>query len=213
MKVFDPTNSGNNQPRPPARDPSRTRIASVEDVFAQGPNALTVEGQSTLQHIDFTVLDSFRFPDRQGFPDSYRAFIRHAGWARTFGLWLIYPPVLPGFADGWQGRARNLTAHLRSVYREGRDDEFDWMIEPDGDWSLPDSLQVFGWSENGDALLWDTASRGADGEFPVWESRSFNSLHRLGGSLYEVLPSIRTRALGLFGPRDHDIEPLSPIPL
>ena len=54
-------------------------------------------------------MDSYRFPDRQGFPDSYRAFIRHAGWARTFGLWLIYPPVLPGFADGWQGRARNLT--------------------------------------------------------------------------------------------------------
>ena len=182
-------------------------------MFAQGPNALTVEGQSTLQHIDFTVLDSFRFPDRQGFPDSYRAFIRHAGWARTFGLWLIYPPVLPGFADGWQGRARNLTAHLRSVYREGRDDEFDWMIEPDGDWSLPDSLQVFGWSENGDALLWDTASRGADGEFPVWESRSFNSLHRLGGSFHEVLPSIRTRAMGLFGPRTSEIEPLQPTQL
>ena len=134
-------------------------------MFAQGTNALTVDGRPTLAHIDFALMDSYRFPDRQGFPDSYRAFIRHAGWARTFGLWLIYPPVLPGFADGWQGRARNLTAHLHSVYREGQDDEFDWMIEPDGDWSLPDSLQVFGWSENGDALLWDTASRDTDGEF------------------------------------------------
>jgi hypothetical protein len=179
-------------------------------VFAQGPNALTVDGRPTLEHIDFALMDSYRFPDDNGFPGSYRAFIRHAGWARTFGLWLIYPPVLPGFADGWQGRARNLTAHLHSVYREGQDDEFDWMIEPDGDWSLPDSLQVFGWSENGDALLWDTASRGTDGEFPVWESRSFNSLHRLGGSLYEALPSIRTRTASLFGPRTFDIEPLQP---
>ena len=78
-------------------------IASVEGVFAQGTNALTVDGRPTLAHIDFALMDSYRFPDRQGFPDSYRAFIRHAGWARTFGLWLIYPPVLPGFADGWQG--------------------------------------------------------------------------------------------------------------
>ena len=78
---------------------------------------------------------------------------------------------------------------------------------------IPDSLQVFGWSENGDALLWDTASRGADGEFPVWESRSFNSLHRLGGSFHEALPSIRTRAMGLFGPRTSDIEPLQPTAL
>ncbi|MGV0155552.1 hypothetical protein ACSW29_19640 [Rhodococcus sp. GB-02] len=182
-------------------------------MFAQGPNALTVDGRPTLEHIDFALMDSYRFPDRQGFPDSYRAFIRHAGWARTFGLWLIYPPVVPGFADSWQGRAGNLTAHLQSVYEDGRDEEFDWMIEPDGNWSLFDSLQVFGWSENGDALLWDTASRGTDGEFPVWESRSFNSLHRLGGSLYEALPSIRARTASLFGPRTCDIEPLLPIPL
>lgn len=189
---------------------NRDGIVSVEDVLSHG---LTVDGQPTLEHIDFAVLDSFRFPDGDGFPASYRAFIRHAGWARSFGLWLIYPPVHPGFADGWQGRAGYLTANLHSVYREGHSEEFDWMVEPDGDWSLPASLHVFGLSENGDALLWDTTSRGTDGEFPVWESRSLNSLHRLGDSLSEALPSIRDRALSLFGPRTYDIEPLPPIPL
>ena len=169
-----------------------------------------MSGRPTREHVDFAVLDSFRFPDGDGFPDSYRAFIRHAGWARTFGLWLIYPPVLPGFADGWHGRAGHLTARLHTAYREGRNEEFDWMVEPDADWSLPDSLHVFGWSENGDALLWDTTSRGADGEFPVWESQSLNSLHRLGASLSEALPSIRTQALDLFGPHTYDIEPLPP---
>lgn len=84
------------------------------------------------------------------------------------------------------------------------------MVEPDATWSLPRSLHVFGWSENGDALLWDTASRGADGEFPVWESRSLNSLHRLGESLFEALPSIRTQTLRLLGPHTYDIEPLLP---
>ena len=169
-----------------------------------------MDGLPTLEHIDFDFLDSFRFPDGEGFPDSYRAFIRHAGWARTLGLWLIYPPDLSGFADGWKGRAGHLTAHLHRVYREGRDEEFDWMVEPDATWSLPRSLHVFGWSENGDALPWDTASRGADGEFPVWESRSLNSLHRLGESLFEALPSIRTQTLRLLGPHTYDIEPFLP---
>ena len=84
------------------------------------------------------------------------------------------------------------------------------MVEPDADWSLPASLHVFGWSENGDALLWDTASRGTDGEFPIWESHSLDSLHLLGGSLSEALPTIRTRNLSLFGPCVYDIEPLKP---
>ncbi|UOQ57808.1 hypothetical protein MUN78_02935 [Leucobacter allii] len=169
---------------------------------------LTVNGRPTLEHVDLELLDSYRFQDGAGFPKSYRAFIRHAGWARLFGLWLIYPPVLPGFADGLQGRGKNLTAHFHAVYREGQQEEFDWMVEPDAAWSRPMSLRVFGWSENGDALLWDTASRTPDGEFAVWESCSLNSLHLLGGSLSEALPLIRARARTLFDAQGYDIEPL-----
>lgn len=171
---------------------------------------MTVNGRPTLEHIDLEVLDSCRFPDGSGVPESYRAFIRYAGWGR---LWLIYPPVLPGFADGLQGRAEKLTTHFRAVYREGQEEDFDWMVEPDADWSRPVSLRVFGWSENGDALLWDTASRAPDGEFAVWESRSLDALHKLGGSLSEALPLIRARAHGLFGSPGHDVEPLPAVRL
>ncbi|MGF0248644.1 hypothetical protein ACQR36_30145, partial [Rhodococcus erythropolis] len=59
----------------------------------------------------------------------------------------------------------------------------------------------------------DTASRDTDVEFPVWESRAFNSLHRLGVSRYEAPPSIRTRTASLFGPRAYAIEPLKPTQL
>lgn len=177
------------------------------------PDELTVNGHPTLEHVDLELLDSYRFPDGGGFPGSYRAFIRRAGWARLFGLWLIYPPVLPGFADGLQGRGENLTARFLSVYREGEEEEFEWLVEPDADWSRPASLRVFGWSENGDALLWDTSSRTPDGEFVVWESRSLDSLHRLGGSLSEALPLIQARARGSFGARGHDIDPLPAVRL
>lgn len=175
-----------------------------------GSRSLTPAARPTLDHIDVEVLHSYRFADGSGFPGSYREFVRRAGWARSFGLWLIYPPVLPGYADGWHGRAGNLTSRFHAAYREGRTEEFDWMVEPDADWSLVNSLHVFGWSENGDALLWDTAARGTDGEFPVWESRSLNSLHRLGDNLNDALPVLRAGAGRLLGPRAHDIEPLPP---
>lgn len=165
------------------------------------------------EHIDLVALDSFRFADGGGFPASYRAFVQRAGWGRSFGLWLIYPPVLPGYADGWQGRSAHLTSRFRTAYEDGQVEDFDWMIEPDGTWPLAKSLEVFGWSENGDALLWDTAARHADGEFAVWESRSLNSLHLLGANLDEALPLIRDRAMALFGPDLRDFESLPAVRL
>lgn len=134
-------------------------------------SSIRVQGDPTLTHLDLDVLDSYRFADGAGFPESYREFVRTFGWGRLFGLWLVYPPVRVGFADGWQARSRILTERLREVYRDGRIEEFDWMIEPDGDWSLVESLRVFAISENGDVLLWDTAVRDDRGEFPVYCSQ------------------------------------------
>lgn len=159
----------------------------------QSPHPYSVGGDAgSPAHIDQYALDAFRFPDGGGFPDSYREFVRSFGWARTFGLWLIYPPVLPGYADG-RGRAENLTARFRAGYRDGRAEGFDWMVEPDGDWALTETLEVFGWSENGDALLWDVSTRDDRGEFPVWESRGCNALALLGPDLDVALAQLRER--------------------
>lgn len=174
------------------------------------PLSLAVgNGAPSNGHIDFSALGSFRFADGLGYPDSYRAFISEYGWARTFGLWLIYPPVRPGYADGRQ-RAENLTERFLASYLDGQAEEFDWMVEPDGTWETATSLRVLGWSENGDALLWDTSARRADGEFPVWESRGCDSLHLLGATLTDALPRMRERAYALAreGTRV-DIEPLT----
>lgn len=172
-------------------------------------DALRVGGEPTRMHIDFAGLDGFSFDDGGGFPPSYRDFIRHSGWARTFGLWLVYPPVLPGYADGFVGRGGQLTRAFRAAYRDGQDENFDWMIEPDGSWELVASLTVFGWSENGDALLWDTTARDAHGEFPVWESVHMDTMHRRGTNLAEVLDGLRSRA-GALADNVVDIQPLPP---
>jgi len=168
---------------------------------------LTVRGEKTLEHIDHDVLERFRFPDGRGFPPSYSAFIRHAGWARLFGLWLIYPPVRRDYADGLLGRGRSLTERFAEEYREGEEDGYDWIVEPDGDWQCAHRLQVFGWSENGDVLLWDTSARDTAGEFPIWESARMQSLHRRGSNLAEVLPGLRARAGRLAV--DVDVHPLA----
>ncbi|WEH33066.1 hypothetical protein PZB75_06555 [Streptomyces sp. AM 4-1-1] len=169
---------------------------------------LRLRDSPTSRHIDFGALDGYRFADGEGFPASYRAFVRYAGWGRTFGLWLIYPPVRPGYADGLHGRGAQLTKRFRASYRDGEREAFDWMVEPDGHWSLAATLEVFAWSENGDALLWNSASRTTDGEFPIWESRGVDSLHHLGTDLREALPLMRERSDSVFGPRPFDVEPL-----
>ncbi|MFI1245249.1 hypothetical protein ACH4TY_00910 [Streptomyces anulatus] len=169
---------------------------------------LHLAGPPTTEHIDFEALDGHRFADGEGFPDSYREFVRHAGWGRTFGMWLVYPPVRSGYADGLHGRGARLTARFRASYREGETEEFDWMVEPDGHWSLTTTLEVFAWSENGDALLWNTASRDTNGEFAVWESRGCDSLHHLGADLRQALPLLRARSVQIFGHRPFAVEPL-----
>ncbi len=82
------------------------------------------------------------------------------------------------------------------------------MVEPDGHWSLAATLEVFAWSENGDALLWDIGSRNAAGEFPIWESRAFDSLYYLGADLRKALSLIRARSDSIFGHRPFDVESL-----
>lgn len=166
---------------------------------------LRLRDSPMIEHIDFEALDGYRFADGEGFPPSYRAFVRRA---RTFGLWLVYPPVRSGYADGLHGRGAQLTSRFRASYRDGEIERFDWMVEPDGHWSLAATLEVFAWSENGDALLWNSASRNTDGEFPIWESRDFDSLHYLGTDLCEALPLVRERSVSIFGSRPFDVEPL-----
>lgn len=78
---------------------------------------LAVHGDPTLEHVAMDELENFRFPDGGGFPPSYVAFVRRVGWARLFGLWLLYPPVRPGYADGLSGRGGNLTERLGGVSR------------------------------------------------------------------------------------------------
>ncbi|CAM3433233.1 hypothetical protein NODU109028_16680 [Nocardioides dubius] len=178
-----------------------------------GDTSLTLAGEPTVEHLDHEVLNGHRFADGQGFPQSYRRFVENVGWGRAFGLWLIYPPVLDGYADGWQGRAANLTARFRSVYQDGQREGYDWMVEPDGSWDLCSGLEVFGWSENGDGLLWQPAARSPDGELPVWESRGIDSLHLLGPDLDTALAVLRTRTRASLGPRTHDVEPLPAVRL
>jgi len=138
-------------------------------------------------HIDRTALAEHRFADGDGYPPSYVSFVQRVGWARALDLWLIYPPVLPGWADGVDGRGRVLTDRFREIYADARDEEFDWKVEPDGSWDVAASAVVFGWSENGDALLWDTRTRRADGEFDVYLSAHLDALRRIGSTLDEAL--------------------------
>ncbi|GGK93726.1 hypothetical protein Ppa06_61880 [Planomonospora parontospora subsp. parontospora] len=170
---------------------------------------LSTTGVPALGAVAQNLLAGHRFADGEGFPASYREYVSRAGFSRLFGLWLVYPPASDGFADGWQRRAARLTESFRQTYAEARAEEFDWKIEPDGDWSMIDGLVVFAFSENGDALLWDTLCRTA-GEFDVYCSLRLDSLHRLGASLGEALPRLRELSRPFADRAAADIECLTP---
>ncbi|NKZ76513.1 hypothetical protein GTA28_06470 [Rhodococcus hoagii] len=171
-------------------------------------STIRVHGTPTVSHLDLALLETFTFADGGGLPASYRDFVRNLGWGRLFRLWLVYPPVLDGYADGWQARSRILTERLQETYRDGRTEDFGWMIKPDGDWSLIDSLRVFAISQNGDVLVWDTAARDEHGELPVYCSQGMNSLRLLGRSLDAAVTVLRAESVELFGENEFDLEPL-----
>ena len=171
---------------------------------------LSWTGVPDLTAVSTAELAEHRLPDGGPFPPSYRRLVARFGFFRLFGLWLVYPPASPGVADGYQGRGAELTRRLRSTYAEGRAEGFDWMVEPDGSWELVDDLVVFGLSENGDALLWDTSARLPDGELGVWCSRGFDSLTRLGASLDDALPRLRELSAPFSERAPADVECLTP---
>jgi hypothetical protein len=177
---------------------------------------IRVDLPRTSEHVDFRALDEYRFDDGRGFPGSYRCFVRELGWGRLFGLWLVYPPVRPGYADGWHGRSRNLRDRLRAMYREGEAAGYDWMIEPDGHWAMVDTLYPFAFSENGAYLLWDVAARDAAGEFPVYRSARMDSIELVGPSLDVAMRRLQADAIALgaeFVPVEVDFEPLPAVAL
>lgn len=169
-------------------------------------SGLRLAGPRSAAHLDAEALASLTLPDGGRLPSSYVAFVEHAGWARTFGLWLVYPPVLPGWADGLQGRGGALTTRMVDAFLEAKHEDFDWVIEPDGSWELIPALRVFAWSENGDALFWDTSSRDARGEYRVFCSSRGQNLALWGSDLEEALDRM---AAARFGDAP-DLEPLTP---
>ncbi|MFF3064309.1 hypothetical protein ACFVQ3_07115 [Oerskovia sp. NPDC057915] len=170
---------------------------------------LTLTGKPALDAVATELLEGFRFDDGEGFPSSYRRLVGRAGFCRLFGLWLVYPPARDGFADGWQHRAARLTDRFRATYEDGQAEGFDWMVEPDGDWSIARRLVVFAFSENGDALLWDPSTR-TGGELAVWCSTGLNALTLLGASWSLALPRLRALSEPFATGAAADVECLTP---
>lgn len=84
------------------------------------------------------------------------------------------------------------------------------MVEPDGARDLVRRLVVLVSSENGDPLLWHTASRTEDGELTVWCSTGLDSLTFLGASWTAALPRLRGRSEPSAARAAADVECLAP---
>lgn len=169
---------------------------------------LTVSEPVAPDHDEHTITEHV-LPDGAGFPPSYVSFVRECGWGRLFGLWLIYTPVRPGFADGVVGRGRHLTERLHEEFTDGKTEGYDWKIEPDGSWEIAQRLVVFAASENGDYLAWDSGARADDSELPIYHSVRFDSLTSVGRDLHAAIEWLRDRD-GRSNAAPTDFTPLVP---
>lgn len=71
---------------------------------------------------------------------------------------------------------------------------------------MPQRLEVFAMSENGDYLAWDTGSRDSDDQVQICHTSRFNSLTRSSGNMHEAIEELRRRDSTVqFGAADFDL--------
>lgn len=141
-------------------------------------------------------------------PPSYRAFTTEYGFGLTLGLFIIYAPV----AASETRKSENVVSSARTLARENREaiaHRFLRNYAPDGYEEIVRRLVPFGYSENGDRILWDPADKNEEGALAVYVIGSgYSPVRRAGQDLGEFL----TRALqpgigGLLGNATFTLRP------
>jgi hypothetical protein len=168
---------------------------------------LTMAGESTYR----PHAEAFTSAERElgiSLPESYRAFTSKYGFGLTAGLFMIYVPVPASETR----RSENLVSSARTLARENREaiaQRFFRNYAPDGSEEIARRLVPFGYSENGDRILWDPAEKNEEGELAVYVIGSgFSPVRRAGRDLGEFLSrALQPGVGGLLGNATFTLQP------
>lgn len=148
---------------------------------------LQITGTAT-EFGDSVELDSFRFSNGKGFPESYKKFVRQYGYGLALGQFHIYLPM-SGYGDCLLRRS----AEIQGTYMDDvLHDDIWFELEPDGSPELLIRLFPFACSDNGYYLFWDPASC-SDEELDIYLTDFRGSgFIKAGQSLFELIENMTT---------------------
>lgn len=135
---------------------------------------------------DITELESFRFPNGKGLPESYKKFVLQYGYGLALEEFHIYLPM-GDYGDSLFVR----TEEIKSTYIDDVNNDDIWFdIEPDGSPELLKRLFPFASSDNGLYLFWDYESK-SNNEMDIYLT-DFRGIgfRNVGKSLYEVMDNL-----------------------
>lgn len=135
---------------------------------------------------NITELESFRFSNGKGFPESYKRFVKQYGYGVALEEFHIYLPM-ENYGDSIFVR----TEGIKNTYIDDVNNDDIWFsIAPDGSPVLLKRLFPFASSDNGLYLFWDPES-GTDNEFDIYLT-DFRGIgfRKIGQSLYEAVDNL-----------------------
>ncbi|WP_230661383.1 SMI1/KNR4 family protein [Psychrobacter sp. I-STPA10] len=135
-------------------------------------------------HGDLKQLESFRFANNRGFPQSYKNFVQEYGYGLTLEEYIINIPI-----DICSIFAR--AEFIKSTYIDDVMNNDIWFdIEPDGSLEILKRLYPFAKSINGNYLFWDITDS-TDDEFDIYIS-DFNGIgfRKVAKDLYECFDKL-----------------------
>lgn len=136
---------------------------------------------------DTQSLETYRFPNGKGFPDSYKDFVLTYGYGVALGEFLIYIPM-EDYGDSLFVRSEEIkSTYIEDVYNN----DIWFELEPDGSPELLKRLLPFASSENGLYLFWDYESNPQPHEFDIYLTDFRGTgFKKVGGSLYRVINNL-----------------------
>jgi len=135
---------------------------------------------------NITELESFRFSNGKGFPESYKRFVKQYGYGLALEEFHIYLPM-ENYGDSLFVR----TEGIKNTYIDDVNNDDIWFsIAPDGSPELLKRLFPFASSDNGLYLFWDP-ELGTDNEFDIYLT-DFRGIgfRKIGQSLYEAVDNL-----------------------
>ena len=149
--------------------------------------SLEVQG-TPIEHGDITFLETYTFDNGSHFPKSYRDFAKQLGYGKTLGQFLIYIPM-DDHGDSWNVRSEEIRdtyfEEIENIEDED-DDDFVYILEPDGSLELMKTWVPFASSENGEYLFWDIREE-HNKEFDIYITDFRSGIIKAAKDLHELI--------------------------